>query len=200
MLAGATSQQEPLEPSCLLVNCFVRIYKNGALVVVRLCDDVNADGEHAVLVSAVNVREVSVADHHDLAGLDGRPQRDGFEQSVGLLEVMADDSDLQFFLDGLGVKIAPVVVRPLDERDKSIRTSGVGKNDDVVVPEETLAPTYRFFGLFVHGKGVRRGERIVFIEYHSFCAASFENTGEREKGEGRRKRDVRDGGEREDGE
>ena len=180
MLAGATSQQEPLEPSC----------KNGALVVVRLCDDVNADSEHAVLVSAVNVREVSVADHHDLAGLDGGPQRDGFEQSVGFLEVMADDSDLQFFLDGLGVKIAPVVVRPLDERDKSIRTSGVGKNDDVVVPEETLAPTYRFFGLFVHGKGVRRGERIVFIEYHSFCAASFES----------RKRDVRDRGEREDGE
>ena len=170
MLAGATSQQEPLEPSC----------KNGALVVVRLCDDVNADSEHAVLVSAVNVREVSVADHHDLAGLDGGPQRDGFEQSVGFLEVMADDSDLQFFLDGLGVKIAPVIVRP----------SGVGKNDDVVVPEETLAPTYRFFGLFVHGKGVRRGERIVFIEYHSFCAASFES----------RKRDVRDRGEREDGE
>ena len=118
MLASATSQQEPLDPSCLHVIGFAMSYKNGALIVVCFCDNVDTDSQHAVLVSSVDVREVPVPDHHDFAGLNRGPQRDCLKQSVWFLEVMADDSYLQLFLDGLSVQIAPIVVRALNGRER----------------------------------------------------------------------------------
>ena len=73
VLAGATAQQEPFDPSCLGVIGSAMSHDHGSLIVVRFCDDVNTDREHAVLVSSVDVCEVPVSDHHDFARLDRGP-------------------------------------------------------------------------------------------------------------------------------